>query len=148
MHGKDLLAADFVADLEKLLDQILADYGLQGGEVSVAIGDDELLHRLNLEYRNQDRPTDVLSFGYLEPGEETAHGDREYAVGDIYISIERAACQAGGFGRRLENEIALLAIHGMLHLLGFDHHGDDDTARMRARENEYLQIIIPGKEGA
>ncbi|MBM4235163.1 MAG: rRNA maturation RNase YbeY [Firmicutes bacterium] len=148
LHGKELLAEDFIANLEKLLDQMLLDYDLQSGEVAVAIGTDELLHRLNQEYRNQDRPTDVLSFAYLEPGEDTAPGDQEYAVGDIYISIERAEEQADLAGHQLENEIALLAIHGMLHLLGFDHLKDDEAEKMQAKESKYLRLIVPGKEGA
>ncbi len=148
LHGKDLLAAEFIAALEKLLDQMLSDYDLQSGEVAVAIGSDELLHRLNRDYRDLDRPTDVLSFAYLEPGEDPATGDREYAVGDIYISIERAVEQADLAGHLLENETALLAIHGMLHLLGFDHLEDGEAKEMRAKEKSYLQLISPGKEGA
>ena len=148
LHGKELLAEDFIAALKKLLDQMLLDYDLQSGEVAVAIGSDELLHRLNRDYRNQDRPTDVLSFAYLEPGEDIAPGDQEYAVGDIYISIERAVEQADLAGHRLENETALLAIHGMLHLLGFDHLEDDEAEKMRAQESRYLKSIFPGKEGA
>lgn len=148
LYGKDLLAKDFITALEKLLDQMLIDYDLQSGEVAVAIGSDELLQHLNRDYRDQDRPTDVLSFAYLEPGEDTAPGDREYAVGDIYISIERAVEQADLAGHRLENETALLAIHGMLHLLGFDHLDDDEAEKMRAKESKYLKLIVPGKEGA
>lgn len=148
LQGKELLAADLIAALEKLLDQMLSEYNLQSGEVAVVIGGDELLHRLNRDYRDVDRPTDVLSFTYLEPGEDPAPGDREYAVGDIYISIERALEQAELAGHRIEKETALLAIHGMLHLLGFDHLGDDDADAMRAKEKSYLQLIVPGKEGA
>jgi probable rRNA maturation factor len=148
LQGKELLADEFIADLEKLLDQMLSEYNLQSGEVAVAIGGDELLHRLNRDYRDMDRPTDVLSFTYIEPDENPAPGDREYAVGDIYISIERAVEQAELAGHRIEKETALLAIHGMLHLLGFDHLEDGEADAMRAKEKSYLQLIVPGKEGA
>jgi probable rRNA maturation factor len=148
LQGEKLLAAEFIAALEKLLDQMLSEHNLQSGEVAVAIGSDELLHRLNRDYRDQDRPTDVLSFVYLEPGEDPVSGDQEYAVGDIYISIERAVEQADLAGHPLENETALLAIHGMLHLLGFDHLEDNEAEEMRAKEKSYLQLIVPGKEGA
>ncbi len=148
LQGKELLAESFVAALEKLLDQMLIDYDLQNGEVSLVIGGDELLQRLNREYRDLDRPTDVLSFSYLEPGEDTAPGDREYAVGDIYISIERAVQQAELAGHGVENETALLAIHGMLHLLDFDHLKDNETEIMQKKEKEYLKLIFPAEEGA
>jgi probable rRNA maturation factor len=148
LQGKKLLAEDFIAALEKLLDQMLSDYGMQSGEVAVVVGDDEFLRCLNRDYRDQDRPTDVLSFVYLEPGEEPTSSDQEYAVGDIYISIERAVEQADLAGHRLEYETALLAIHGMLHLLGFDHFEDGEAEEMRAKEQSYLNLIAPGKEGA
>lgn len=148
LQGKELLAEDYVANLEKLLEQMLVDYDLYSGEVAVVIGSDELLRRLNREYRDQDRPTDVLSFTYLEPGEDTAPGDQEYAVGDIYISIEMAVKQAVAVGYHLKDETALLAIHGMLHLLGFDHLEDDEAEVMRTKEISYLQLMNPGTEGA
>jgi probable rRNA maturation factor len=144
----DLLDQSYLAALEALLDGMLEEYDLQQGEVSLVIGTDELLHRLNREYRNQDRPTDVLSFSYLEPGEAAPADGREFAVGDIYISLEKASAQAAEAEHSIRQETALLAIHGMLHLLGFDHLADDETDQMRSRELYYLKQINLETEGA
>jgi probable rRNA maturation factor len=79
-----------------------------------------------------DAPTDVLSFDLHDenpPGQE---------IGEVYISIDRAAAQATGRGRPLSSEVDLLAVHGVLHLLGFDHDTDEAHERMRGRERHYL----------
>ncbi len=143
LYGTELLDQDYLATLESLLDRILEEYGLQQGEVSLVIGTDELLHRLNKEYRDQDRSTDVLSFAYLEPGEDVPAEGREFAVGDIYISLEKALAQAAEAGHDVRHETALLSIHGLLHLLGFDHQDDDEVVLMQAKESAYLKDINP-----
>jgi len=88
------------------------------GEITVVLAGDRLLHRLNRTYRGKDRPTDVLSF----PGEGEA------GLGDVVISVERAERNAKGRRRRsLPQELDVLALHGFLHLLGYDHEADDGT---------------------
>jgi probable rRNA maturation factor len=147
ISGGDQLDPKFVAELEQLLNQMLIEYNLESGEVPVAIADDELLGRLNREYRNQDHPTDVLSFGYLEPGEDLPTGDCDYALGDIYISYERAVAQASETGHSVRSEIALLAVHGMLHLLGFGHYEEGEAVRMREKEALYLNRLSLQTQG-
>jgi probable rRNA maturation factor len=100
-----------------------------GGAVSLVIAGDRMLHRLNRDYRGKDKPTDVLSF----PGEA-----RHHELGDIVISVETAARNARGLGRTLAQELDVLALHGFLHVLGYDHETDDGTmdrleARLRRR---------------
>ena len=106
-------------------------------EVDITIVDDEEIHTLNREYRNVDRPTDVLSFA-LDEGEEDEpeliDGPEEHLLGDIIISVETAQRQGEEFGHGLEREIVYLAVHGLLHLLGYDHMTDEDKKIMRAKE--------------
>jgi len=84
------------------------------GEVALVLAGDRTLHRLNRDYRGKDTPTDVLSF----PGEEAG-------LGDIVISVPTAERNARRLGRTLPQEIDVLALHGFLHVLGYDHETDD-----------------------
>ncbi len=88
------------------------------GEVSLVLAGDRLLHRLNRDYRGKDRPTDVLSF----PG-----GGGEAGLGDVVISVETAERNARRLGRTLPQELDVLALHGFLHVLGYDHEADGGT---------------------
>lgn len=118
-------------------------------EVDITIVDDEEIHTLNREYRNVDRPTDVLSFA-LDEGEEDEpeliDGPEEHLLGDIIISVETAQRQGEEFGHGLEREIVYLAVHGLLHLLGYDHMTDEDKKIMRAKEEEALREIRLSEE--
>jgi probable rRNA maturation factor len=89
-----------------------------GGEVSLVFGGDALLRRLNRDFRGKDRPTDVLSF----PG---AGG--EEGLGDVVISVPTAARNARRFGHSVPRELEILALHGFLHVLGYDHETDEGT---------------------
>jgi len=88
------------------------------GEVTLVLAGDRLLHRLNREFRGKDRPTDVLSF----PGDGGEGG-----LGDVAISVETAERNARELGRTLAQELDVLAVHGFLHVLGYDHETDDGT---------------------
>jgi probable rRNA maturation factor len=88
------------------------------GELALVLAGDALLRRLNRQYRGKDKPTDVLSF----PGPGGAAG-----LGDILISVARAEVNARRFGRTLLQELDVLALHGFLHLLGYDHETDDGS---------------------
>lgn len=118
-------------------------------EVDITIVDDEEIHTLNREYRNVDRPTDVLSFA-LDEGEEDEpeliDGPEEHLLGDIIISAETAQRQGEEFGHGLEREIVYLAVHGLLHLLGYDHMTDEDKKIMRVKEEEALREIRLSEE--
>lgn len=118
-------------------------------EVDITIVDDAEIHTLNRDYRNVDRSTDVLSFALDEESEDEPKlvgGPEEHLLGDIVISAETAARQAEEFGHGLEREIVYLAVHGLLHLLGYDHINDADKAVMRAKEEEALREIRLSEE--
>lgn len=116
-------------------------------ELGVLVTDDAELHELNRTYRGVDSPTDVLSFG---DDEDEAAGPAAFVrppgtpryLGDLAISYERVAAQAAEYGHSAERELAYLTVHGVLHLLGYDHErGPDDAAAMRAREEAVMQQL-------
>lgn len=93
----------------------------------IIINNDEI-HRMNKEYRGVDRPTDVISFA-LEDDETFVKTDMR-VLGDIYISIDKAKEQAENYGHSLKRELSFLTIHGILHLLGYDHMTSEDEKEM------------------
>ena len=114
-------------------------------EVSITFTDNENIHKLNAKYRGVDRPTDVLSFplfDYEGTSEEPPVDEMMNMLGDIVISLERAAEQAEEFGHSFEREVAFLTAHSMLHLLGYDHvDSEEDDAEMRRRQSEILESM-------
>jgi probable rRNA maturation factor len=107
--------------------------------LSVVIGDDKLLKKLNSQYRQIDSATDVLSFtsGELDPDTNLRY------LGDVVISLARAEYQASFGGHRLEDELQLLVVHGVLHLLGYDHEEAADKIKMQAAQDKILaQLAI------
>jgi probable rRNA maturation factor len=110
-------------------------------ELSIILTNDVRLHELNLNYLGIDAPTDVLSFPASETDPET--GARY--IGDILISIPRAQNQAEAAGHPLESEIQLLVVHGILHLLGYDHAETEDKAVMWKVQAEILERLGLGQ---
>ncbi len=120
-------------------------------EVDVTIVDDEEIHTLNREYRGMDKPTDVLSFALDEDMDdsdepELVGGPEEHLFGDIIISAETALRQAEEYGHGLEREMTYLAVHGMFHLLGYDHMTEEEKMVMRVKEEEALRAINLSEE--
>ena len=115
-------------------------------EVSLVFTDSETVRRLNRDYRGIDEPTDVLAF-YMLPQKE---GDDSFALppdgvtrlGEVIISYPQAAEQAREQGHPTERELTLLIIHGVLHLLGYDHEESEEEAEMRTREKELLEECL------
>lgn len=109
-------------------------------EISVTFVDDDEIHRLNKEFRNIDRATDVLSFPLGENGVYDTNIDTgAKLLGDIVISIPHALDQADRYGHSLQREIGFLTVHSMLHLLGYDHvNGGIESVRMREKEEAVL----------
>lgn len=113
-------------------------------EISLSFVDNEKIHELNKEYRGKDAPTDVLSFPMFENGEieYDDESDEPCAIGDIVISLEKAVEQAEEYGHSLEREAAFLAVHSVLHLLGFDHEvSEEDDEYMKESAEEILSSI-------
>lgn len=134
--------------LQEGLDAVAKIHNLaEKTEVSLTLTDDETIHELNKTYRKVDRPTDVLSFALDEGDEpELIDAPEEHLLGDIIISAETAERQGNEFGHGLEREIIYLAVHGLLHLLGYDHINEDDKKVMRAKEEEALRAIKLSEE--
>jgi probable rRNA maturation factor len=103
-------------------------------ELTILVTGDEQVHQLNSKYLGVDAPTDVLAFpaDYVDPDTETAY------LGDIVISLERATLQAQSGGHSTEAELELLVVHGVLHLLGYDHGEPDEKSTMWDAQSEIL----------
>ncbi len=112
-------------------------------EVSILLTDDQEIQRLNLQYRNIDASTDVLAFSLVEGLDDCPlpDGIGEFLLGDIIISTETAQRQANHLGHSFQHELTVLLIHGLLHLLGFDHNNIEDEKKMFAQEKIILQHI-------
>jgi len=114
--------------------------------VTVVITDDDEIRRLNRDYLDEDRPTDVLSFA---ASEDSDAGDAEFVtpddlapyLGDIIISYPTALAQAAERNEPVTQELALLIVHGCLHLLGYDHANDPEREAMWARQDEILRSL-------
>lgn len=118
--------------------------GFEDVEVSISIVTDEEIRKLNSEYRGIDRATDVLSFPMMDfEGEEAIIQEATDIVmlGDIVISAERAQAQAVEFGHSFEREMAFLTVHGMFHLMGYDHEDPEDARIMRSKEEKILSEL-------
>ncbi len=110
-------------------------------EVSIVICDNEAIREINSEYRNIDSPTDVLSFPQFDDPDDYPE-DGYVPIGDIIISAERAENQALIFGHSFERELAFLAVHSTLHLLGYDHvTSEEDDAEMRAKQRDVMKRL-------
>lgn len=111
-------------------------------EVSITLVDNETIREINREYRNKDAVTDVISFALNEEGEDELKiigGAAEQLLGDIIISIPQASEQAESYGHSFERELAFLAVHGFLHLLGYDHLTEEEEKTMFAKQEDILQ---------
>lgn len=108
--------------------------------VEVTFTDDATVHQLNKQYRGVDRTTDVLSFSFLErhPNEPPLKNRSLMELGMIVISVPKAKAQSEEYGHSLERELSFLFIHGILHLLGYDHHTPDDEKIMLALQDRIL----------
>lgn len=120
-----------------------------GCQVSVTFVDNEQIREINREYRNIDAPTDVLSFPMLDNKADLDRQDitnldmdtGDAVLGDIVLSLQKALEQSQEYGHSYEREIAFLTVHGVLHLLGYDHETETDRIRMREREEHILEQL-------
>lgn len=111
------------------------------GGVNIVLVDDRAIRRLNRRYRGKDRPTDVLSFSYLEGDAAPADG----VVGDVFVSHETLARDARRLGVAAPDLALRIVVHGMLHVIGYDHESDADAARMERRERALLRRLLPAR---
>ena len=140
-----LVEADWLASIVRQtleLEQVAVP-----AEVSLVITGQDTVQQLNRDYRDLDEPTDVLSFALTE----TRGRKRKFALppdgvlrlGDVIISYPRATAQAAERGDPTDREVALLVVHGVLHLLGYDHMKPDEEKIMQAKERAALERVFP-----
>ncbi len=138
---QNFLDEEIKRQISELLETAFQMEKLEGDcELSLTFVDNETIHEINQEYRGVDRPTDVISFA-LEEGEELeiVGADLPRVLGDIIISVPKAREQAEEYGHSFMRELGFLAVHGFLHLLGYDHETDEEEALMFRKQEEILQ---------
>jgi probable rRNA maturation factor len=135
VHGSDV----DVSRLRTTVRRVLRKERAEPAALTIRLTNDEELRRLNREYRGLDEPTDVLSFALGEGDPFPAEVGAVEELGDIAVSLDFAARQARDHGWTLDDEVAHLVVHALLHLCGHDHESGADALRaMRAREEHYL----------
>ena len=127
--------------------RILHEANIPGAHVDILLTDDSVVHALNYEYRGHDKPTDVLSFAQLDsvagaPALPLPQG-LPVNLGDIVISVDTAARQAERHEVSLDQELALLTVHGILHLIGYEDETETGAGKMHAKEKELLGFTFP-----
>lgn len=127
--------------VKELLEYAVSYEKLENIIFNIIIIDNQKIHEINLQYRGIDRPTDVISFALedYDDGVSLIEG-MPRTLGDIYISIEKAKEQAEEYGHSLKRELSFLAVHGLLHLLGYDHMNPEDEKIMFERQ----ELILNG----
>ena len=127
---------------EELLDKTLKHLDLHFDPyLSVTIVDNNFIQDINRDYRHIDRPTDVISFAFMDgvnDKDRIFQSGKMVVLGEIYISYEKAKEQAESYGHSLEREFKFLFVHGLLHLLGYDHMTKEDEKIMFALQEEIL----------
>ena len=142
-------------DQEELLHKLLAYAAKQeeismDSELSVTIVDNESIQQINKDYREKDMPTDVISFALEEQGEEEIEirgDDLPRHLGDIVISIDKVIEQAKEYNHSFERELGFLAVHGFLHLLGYDHMTTAEEKEMMERQDNLLNDFGLTRDG-
>lgn len=130
-----------VERLRAVVEAVLHAEG-RSGQVTLVVTDDEGIRELNRDFLNRDITTDVLAFSAQEDGGAfvAAPESGDY-LGDVIVSYPRAVAQADEYGHSPERELCLLAVHGTLHLLGYDHVGDEEKAAMWAKQEAILSRL-------
>lgn len=147
------LAENDLEFVEKVLQHAAVSEAVGDAEVSVTFVTNEAIQEINKEYRGKDAPTDVISFAMEELGEgetDIVGSDEPRMLGDIIISLDRTREQAADYGHSFERELGFLAVHGFLHLLGYDHMTEEDEKKMFSKQEEILSSlgITRGEHGA
>lgn len=151
MDDTNTLSKQTIELVEKVL-QFAADQQVvkDGSEVSVTFVTNDAIREINRTYRNKDVPTDVISFAMEDMGEsemKIKDADIPTLLGDIVISVERASEQAESYAHTFERELCFLAVHGFLHLLGFDHGTKEEEHQMFSLQETILQAFGLKREG-
>lgn len=125
-------------EIEKLMDYACKYQKLNNVTFNIIIVDNEMIHKINKEYRGIDRPTDVISFALEDEKDMIINPEAGRILGDIYISIDKVREQAKEYGHSFLRELAFLSVHGFLHLQGYDHMKPEDEKVMFGLQDEIL----------
>ncbi|HEM4278702.1 rRNA maturation RNase YbeY [Streptococcus suis] len=146
------VSAQMQEQITELLQFAAGKIGKQNKEMAVTFVDNKRVHEVNLEYRGIDRPTDVVSLEY-KPEQEIVFDEEDLLdnpelaemmedfdsyIGELYISIDKAREQAEDYGHSYEREMGFLAVHGFLHINGYDHYTPEEEAEMFGLQEEIL----------
>lgn len=142
----ELQIEQWIDKLEQLLQLACQTAHIDSGTVSLSFVDDETIRKLNKQYRQVDHATDVLSFAMTENEDEmfsqpngvNAAANMERLLGDVVIAVPTALEQSKAYGHSLEREIGFLFVHGLLHLIGYDHHDEAAEEEMFSLQEEIL----------
>lgn len=135
---------DYINTIKKVIKECFKEENLKSKNlyVNIVLTDPKNIKRLNKEYRNIDKETDVLSFPMFEKEElEKRKGVNLDVLGDIVISIERVKDQADEYGHSFNRELSYMVVHGFYHLMGYDHIMNEDKIIMRQKEENILQKL-------
>lgn len=136
--------AEYVDILNKVLEECFLEENLKDKKlyVNIVLTNPENIRKMNKEYRNIDKETDVLSFPMFEKYElENREILNEDILGDVVISIDRVSKQAKEYGHSFERELSYMAVHGFYHLMGYDHIDEEDKIIMRQKEEAVLKKL-------
>lgn len=130
-------------DLVNVIEKVSELLGIESSIVSIVLVDNEYIHKINKEYRNVDRETDVISFAFMDDETNPESGITD--LGEIYISLEKAHSQSKEYGHSFKRELCFLLTHGLLHLLGYDHMTEEDEKEMFGLQEEVLNSLGIGR---
>lgn len=136
---------DYVDMIQRLISFAAKEENVSDqAELSINFVDDKEIQIINRNYRQIDKPTDVISFALEEKGEgeiEIVGADLPVVLGDIVISVDKAKEQAESYSHSFQRELGFLALHGFLHLLGYDHMKEEEEKQMLKRQEEILHAF-------
>ena len=138
---------EYIEIINKVIKECFSNEGLDKIKIYISknLTNTEEIQKINKEYRNIDKPTDVLSFPMFQKEEIEDLISNNYEIedvlGDIIISIPKVKEQANEYGHSFERELAYMVVHGFYHLMGYDHMNDDDKKEMRKKEDEILNKL-------
>lgn len=139
---------EYERTIKKVLEKCFKEENLENSKlyVNIILTNPENIHKINKEYRDIDKETDVLSFPMFEKQEidkkiENNNFEHEDILGDIIISLETVEVQAKEYGHSFERELAYMIVHGFYHLMGYDHIKEEDKKNMRPKEEKILNEL-------
>lgn len=126
-------------NMERVIEEVSKKLKVKDGIVSIVFVDNKKIREINKEYRNIDKVTDVISFAFLD---EDINPNTDYTnYGEIYISLEKALSQSLEYAHSFDRELCFLTVHGLLHLLGYDHMNKEDEKVMFGLQDEILSKL-------